>query len=176
MAYWVQELAKRLDVKEEAVRDELSRIREDGPAQIWNVQPGLVELVQAKSRKDILAERIASLVIKSPRNISLIDQDCLSCLPGHIQTILADLRQEKSLPETDFTNYLYLKAEAEEDEQIDCDQEIKICLREISNLEVKNKMNGISKDIKKAEGEKDANKVSDLIQKFKEVAGKLVNS
>jgi len=107
--------------------------------------------------------------------LSLVDEDCLAFVPENIRTVLADLRQQKSPQDANFANYLYLKAEAEEDEGIDCEAEIKSCLREIKNLEVRGRLDAISRDLKIAEEESDHGKVSDLMQKFKEISGKLIN-
>jgi len=78
---------------------------------------------------------------------------------------------EKLSPETiDYFNYLALKAEIEEIEEKDIEPEIKYCLKEIQHLGVKNKLDQISQEIKKAEEEKDSKKIEKLTQEFNEFA------
>jgi len=48
--------------------------------------------------------------------------------------------------------------------------EIQFCLKELSSLEIKSKLDLLSQEIKKAEGEKDAKKIEKLIQEFNQLA------
>ncbi len=63
-------------------------------------------------------------------------------------------------------NYLSLKAEVEELDLEDAKEEFKNCLREIKILEIKNKLDKFSQDIKKAEEEKDSQKIKKLLGEF----------
>ena len=74
--------------------------------------------------------------------------------------------KKKQEPVSDFFNYLALKAEIEEVEEKEIASEIQHCLREIDFLEIKNKLDQISKDIKKAEEDKDVKKIEKLTQEF----------
>ena len=177
-AYWVQELSKRLRVKEEAVEEEMRRTKTiyfpDGLLAAENITgPGPMVI---KTRKGLLQERVTSFVAKDPQNtLHLITDDCIALFEPKYRAILTDLKQQKPPDDTDLVNYLFLKAESEEEEGIDCQAEIITCLREIKNLEIKSRMDEISQSIKIAEDEKDVDKVPGLIQKFKETAGRLVN-
>ena len=176
-AHWIQELAKRLQVKEEAVEEEMKNTKVspgDSPPH-WGTVPQGPVFHAPKIRKDILAERIASLVIKNPQNLNLIDQACLARMPQNIQVILTGLQQQESPQDEDLLNYLSLKVEAEEDEEVDCELEIKTCLKELESLTIKSQLDEISQNIKKAEEEIDSDKVPGLIQKFKETANRLIN-
>lgn len=176
-SHWEQELAKKLGVKEEVIEEEMKKIKILEQEWLGPVmaEGSLVSTGPSRSRKDILAERVTSLLIKNPENINLVDEACVNCLPQNMQAVLADLRQQKQPQDIGLANYLALKAEIEEEEGIDCEQEIKTCMVEINNLDIKNQLDEISKDVKKAEEEKDFDKVSILIQKFKETADKLIN-
>jgi len=66
---------------------------------------------------------------------------------------------------TDRINYLSLKAEVEEDD-VSAEEEFESCLKEIKTLAVKDKLSEISQEIKKAEGEKNFEKVQELMQEF----------
>ena len=63
-------------------------------------------------------------------------------------------------------NYLSLKAEVEEVDLLDLKEEFKNCLKEIRILEIKNKLGQFSRDIKKAEEEKDLPKIKKLLGEF----------
>ncbi len=170
-SHWVQELAKKLHVREEIIEEEMKRVFV--AENITGPVPMLIKTI--KTRQELLGEKVASLFMKNPQSLNLIDEDFLAFMPPNIQTVLADLRQQKSPQDANFANYLFLKAEAEEEEGIDCETEIKSCLQEIRNLEVRGRLDVISKDLKIAEQESDPGKVSDLMQKFKEISGKLIN-
>jgi len=87
-------------------------------------------------------------------------------------------------------NYLLLKSEVEEDKSssspfanarvietagLEINEECKDCLREIKSLEIKNKLEQISQEIKKAEKEKDTKKINDLTKNFTDTATQLTN-
>jgi len=172
-AHWVQELSKRLGVKEEIVEEELKNVRLDvrdyNLPEILNPAP-----LPPKTRKDILEERVISLVLKEPQHLTLVNEDCFPYFSGHMQTILTNLRENRPLEESDFVNYLFLKAEVEEGE-FDSEAEIQTCLKEIEHLETKNKLDEISQEIKKAETEKELERVNNLTREFNKLANKLLD-
>jgi len=170
-SHWVQELAKRLDVKEEVVEEELKSAGK-APAPSFSESAPAEESLPRKTRKEMLEERIASLILKTPANLSLIAKDYFPYFSSRTQIILTG----KYLPEdADFVNYLSLKGDIEED-SFDCQQEIRTCLSEIKNLEIKNKLNEICRDIKKAEKEKDQKKINGLAQEFNKLSGELLEA
>jgi len=70
----------------------------------------------------------------------------------------------------DLFNTLYLQAEIEEIEKKEILPEIQFCLKEIQSLEIKNQLDQISQEIKKAESEKDFQKIEKLIQTFNQLS------
>ena len=170
-AHWIQELAKRLETKEEVVEGELKKVKVDRPEHSWLQSENPVSL-PPKPRKEILEERITSLVLKGPQNLNLVNEDYFSCFSPKFQTILTNLREQKPIEDKDYINYLALKAEVEESD-FDHELEMKTCLREIKNLEIKNKLDQISRNLKKAEQEKNLGKINNLTQEFNLLANKL---
>jgi DNA primase len=168
-SHWIQELARRLDVKEEVIEEELKKVSpgfQESPPEEETFSPS------PKTRKEMLEERIASLVLKSPENLGLIDKECLSCFSPQIQRILGG----QPTPEDEgFVSYLSLKGELEEEEDIDRQAEIKTCLREIKSLEIRNKLNEIWQNLKKAEEEKNLEETNNLTQEFNQLSNKLLN-
>ena len=167
-SHWIQKLARKLEVKEEVIEEELKSVNPvfSESFQEEEKAPSL----PTKTRQELLEERIASLALKSPENMELIDEECLGLCSSRIQRILGG----RSLPEDqDFVNYLFLKGEVEEGE--DCQAEIKTCLREMKSLKIKEKLNEICHNLKKAEEEQDTEKVDNLIRQFKQLSQKLIN-
>lgn len=186
-SFWTQELAKRLEVKEDDVREELKKIKLNQEFSILEEEEKPVELPQ-KSRKELLEERLVTLasISKSPENLEFITKEELNSLSPKMREIFTciknNLTDGKELevigmpPEyADLFNYCVLKAEFEEIEQKDIKPEIKNCLKEIKCMEIKNKLEQISQEIKKAEKEKDAKKINGLTKNFTDIATKLAN-
>lgn len=185
-AHWIQLLAKKLEVKEENVESELKKISQPRPE-----FPSLAEDVRIippqKTRKELMEERIVSLVLKSPSDIGLIEENYFNCFSSLVREVLTNLKNTPNvslanLPSVfgqaspqlaDLLNRLCFKAEFEDD-QIEPKQEIQTCLREIFSFETKNKLDCLSREIKKAENEKDFPRVSKLIEEFSKLSKELI--
>jgi len=181
-SFWLQKLSKNLEVREEDLREELKKAKLS--EEIYGLEPEEIITQPLKSRKELLEERIITLILKSPQNLNLIEKNFLPYFSPEIQEILTKLEKKenpnseffsypsaaKGEEETHLFDYLSLKAEVEEIEEKDIEPEIKICLKEIQSLEIKNKLDELSKKIKKAEEEKNSKKIEKLIQEFNEFA------
>jgi DNA primase len=176
-SFWIQELAKRLEVKEEDVAEELKKVKLT--EEIYGLEPEEIVNLPPKSRKELLEERILVLllVLKSPEVLKFIKEEEITFFKPEIQEILRKIKTniiEGSKFETmgfssqsaDLFNVLFLQAEIEEIADEDKIPEIKNCLKELRHLEIKNKLDEISKEIKKAEEEKDSKKIENLIKEF----------
>jgi len=171
-SHWIQELSKRLAVRDETIEEELKKVKTIAP----DAQPAAPVKIAPKQRSELLEERVAFLAMRSPNeSLELISEDCLQLFEPKIQTIFTSLKAQKELPQDDFINFLAFKAEVEEDEDLDCLQEIKTCLSQLKEMKVKNELGEISQALKKAEEEKDETKISYLIKKFKDRARELIN-
>jgi len=164
---WIKDLAETIEAKEEDVLVELNKIvvakSDFVPIQEAERKPTSA----LKTRKELLEEKLISLLAKTPKNIDLITQDDLKFFSlDAIKFIdyLQKNRQEKNKDLEDKINYLCLKSEIEED--VNPKEEIIYCFKELKSLKVKEKLSEICKGIKKAEKEKDFNKVQELIQQF----------
>lgn len=191
-AFWIQELAKKLEVKEESVEEELKKTKDLPPVYSGSEEgsegkENLLELKQ-KTRKELLEEQILTFILKSPENLDLIAEKEISFFSPQISQILTyfkksqdfptlssslgDPRQIKALQKNlpleliDLINYLSLKSEVEEVDLPDLKEEFKNCLKEIRILEIKNKLGQFSRNIKKAEEEKDLPKIKKLLGEF----------
>jgi len=167
-SFWVQELARKLGVKEEAVTEELKKVKLSEDA--LGLEPEEIVNLPSKSRKELLEEKLTALILRSPENFNLLNKNDLELFSPQISQIIGCFRKNKSLDKltselVGLANYLSLKSEIEE-EEIDAEAEFKDCLREFRCLEIKNKLEKISKDIKSAENEKKLGELGKLIQEF----------
>lgn len=162
-AFWIQELAKRLEVKEVDIEEELKKIPIiDSVSEVIKEKPLIAEA--SKTRREMLEERIIILILKSPQQINFLDKKA--------QAILTNIQKNNLTDDSSF-NRLSLKAEIEEFaetcsaiQEKDILPELQSCLREIEIIDIRNKLDKISKDIKKAEEEKDLKKIEKLTQEF----------
>ena len=172
--HWIQKLAKGLDTKEESIEEELKKVSPgfyDPPAAPSTNGAAGGPPAETKTRKEMLEERIASLVLQRPENRKFLDQECLGYLSPRIQNILAG---RPSPQDQDFVSYLLLKGEVEGGE-VDGKSEIQICAREIKALEIRNRMSRIRREIEKAEEKEDAEKVDILVKRFNQLSAKLIH-
>jgi len=176
-SFWIQKLARELEVEEGDIREELKKVKLE--ENLYGLEPEEIISLPPKSRKDLLEERLLTLVLRT--NPNLIDAKENPYLSQKGQEILMNLKKDKNFspdklsPETlDYFNYLALKAEIEEFEEKDIEPEIRYCLKEIQKLGVKNKLEQISREIKKAEEEKDSKKIEKLTQEFRQLSKELI--
>jgi len=163
---WIQDLARTLEVKEEDVSEELGKIRLDNLVDTRDVKQevGLKNQLKQKTRKELLEERLAILVIKFPEKLNLVKEDDFQLFSLQTKEILNCLKENK---QTDQINYLSLKAEVEPAFVEDAaGGEFEDCFKELKTLVIKDKLDKISQEIKKAEQEKNIDKVHELVQQF----------
>ncbi len=165
--FWIQSLTRVLGTKEEDILEELSKIN------FSQDEFGDKEVVSSpqKTRRELLEEYLLTLAFKRSENLNLVKEDdfVLLSLPT-IKLINCSLGKEKqeelSQELQDKMNYLFFKTEFLEIDSAQVEAEFKNCLQEIKTLALKNKLDDISKEIKKAEEEKNFEKVQELVHKF----------
>lgn len=168
--HWLQELAHKLGVREEVVEQEMEKTKIDQPNYYFpeNIQ---LRVPVKKTRKDILGERIVSLVLQDSQALELLNENHYNYLDSKLRDILDALKSGRPHTDAEFVNYLALRAEMEEG--IDGRQEIMACLKELENLEIKKKLDDLSYELKAAEYEKNMEKVDGLMKEFHQLANKL---
>jgi len=177
--YWIQKLAKELGAKEENIEEELKKVKLEGYSEVYGLEKEELENLPPKSRRELLEERLGTLVIKFPKiGTDAIDFEIIDLIGiPEIKIVLQEVKNnpnvdfgKTSIKATDVFNTLCLRAEIEEIEEKEILPEIQCCLREIRSIEIKNKLDHISKEIKKAEEEKDSKKIEKLSQEFNQLA------
>jgi len=175
---WIRDLAKTIGVKEEDVLEELKKVKisQDDFSRTYEAkEPELEIKLSPKTRKELLAERFAVLAIMKPKNLDLITEDDLKIFPVPFCQVINCFRKEGTSVEkippalNELANYLFLKAEVkefEEEPEINPEQECRECLKAIKTLSIKDKLEEISKEIRKAEDDKNSPKVQELLKEF----------
>jgi DNA primase len=169
--FWIQKLAKELEVKEENIEEELKKVKIE--REIYGLEPEEEINLPPKSRKELLEERLVTLILKDPQNLPLIEKNKLTYFSPQIQEILMKLNKDQKI-DSDFFNYLALKAEIEEIPKKEILPEIQFCLREIQILEIKNRLDQISQELKRAEIQKDSQKIEKLTQEFNQLSKDII--
>jgi len=166
-SFWINELAKRAELKEEAILAELKKVKIE--EEILGLEAEEIVNLPSKSRKDLLEERIATLILKDKKNMDVINKEDLDFFSPSIVKVIELFQKNLDMSDLDselknLVSYLSIKAEIEE--EIDSKEELKNCLKEFRCLQIKEKLDKISKDIKKAESEKNTKEVEKLFQEF----------
>ncbi len=193
-SYWITKLSELLGIKEEALLDELGKIKQDAPAVLKESEPEL-PVEDAKSRKKLLEEKIVALIAKNPNHIRMIDEAHYPLFSEMMVKFLQEIKKvveeraplqeaeiEKDLKmvfengqfDAEFKNMiaaLTLRPETEFTE--DSQDEISLCLLHLKNIELKNRLQKISDDIKEAEKENNIEKVNRLIEEFNKLTKEL---
>jgi DNA primase len=172
-SYWVNELAKKLDVKEETIEEEMRKVKIEGLSDAFGLEPEEIANLPQKSRRELLEESLLTLIIKSPASFGVIEKKSISYCSPASQEILEKL-EKKENPESDYFNYLCLRADAEEMEEKEIILEINNCLREIKEMEVRKSLEQLQKEIGKIEKE-DPQGADELLRQFKEKSSELNN-
>jgi len=169
---WLRDLAENLGVKEEDVLAELQKIKVDQTDMEIEDFIKKATALPRKTRKELLEERLALLIIKTPENLNRLVEADFCLFSSQTIKVINYFKENKppftgNLPEglADQINCLLFKAEIEEVDA-ETEKEFESCLRGIKNLVVRNKLDEISKEIKKAEEERDFERVQKLLQEF----------
>ncbi|MCX6719596.1 MAG: DNA primase [Candidatus Staskawiczbacteria bacterium] len=177
-SYWVQKLAEKLGVKEDAITDELRNIKQDNAVQPASAKASAgagKNNLSVEGRKNLLEDKIISLIFKDPENLNLIEETHLGLLCEKTKEFIKNVKNPEFVQSEeykDFLNTIALRAEVDfqEDPSAGSGQagsdEILLCLSELKDIYIRDRRSRISQEIKKAEQEKDLEKVNKLIGEF----------
>ena len=170
-SFWVQKLARELKVREADVLIELEKVKLE--EDVFGLELEEIINLPMKSRRELLEERLAILILKYPSAKDLISQEQIKRLAPIIQTVLTDSNLSEEAQ--NLFNYLSLKAEIEEMEEKEIIPEIQFCLKEILDMETRGNLGRLSKEIRQAEGERNQEKIAELSGQFNQLAKTLNN-
>lgn len=179
-SHWVGKLAYALNVKEEAILEELSGIRQEMPAE---QQAVIIEKIMPMGRKRLLEEKIVSLVIKNPENLDLIESSHYELFSAQGKSFFETIKKDNfqpgqdvvalfaSMPDMkDFLDQAVLRAELEEEGPEGNEKEFQLCLLQLKDIELRNNLNNMLGLIK---SEQDEHKKQELIKEFDKKAKEL---
>jgi len=171
-SHWIQKLSQKLDIREAAIIEELSRFERDPAAAGKNIRTAEIvkNNITAESRKKLIEDKIISLVVKDPENLNLVEELHYPLFCEETKSFLENLKNGGENT-SDIAPVVALRAEIEFEEDGEPGlpagrQEIQLCLALLKDINIREKRCKISEEIKKAEQEKDVEKVNSLIKDF----------
>jgi len=174
-SHWTQKLSRGLKVSEESVIQELKKVfQRDGrdytrtrPSQEQEISK---EIKREKTRKQVIEEKILSLISKSPAKLKLLNETHISLFSPRCKEALKCLETKKTELSPDMKEFLdVLSLRAEIEEESVPEKEFQICLNELITLSIKDKLEEISKNIQSAEENNDKKKIKELTEEFNKV-------
>ena len=179
-SHWVGKLAYVLNVKEEAILEELKGVKQEIAAGQAVVAE---EKIMPLGRKRLLEEKIVSLVIKNPENLNLVEARHEAMFSGQGNRFFETVRQNNIQPGQDFIalfagqpdmkdflEQAVLRAEIEEEGPEGPEKELQLCLLQLKDIELRNSLNNMLGLIK---SESDELKKQELIKEFDKKAKEL---
>ncbi len=181
-SHWIQKLAEALKVSQEAIVEELKKI---APKSEEISPESQVSPPAPKTRKEILEEKVVSLIFNSPQCLNYLEKEDLEVFSPQIKTILTCFKKEMPTNSQEIDKLikkleneseemknllLTLSLRAEIEKEPEPEKEIRICLKSLKEIATQNTLSQLSKEIQIAEAAGDEKKVKNLIQKFNRLA------
>ncbi|PIS34834.1 MAG: DNA primase [Parcubacteria group bacterium CG08_land_8_20_14_0_20_43_9] len=177
---WVKELANRLMVSEASVEEELKKYVPSA-ALIAEAPKEIRGQEVKKTRKDIIEERILSLLLNYPDGFAHLEDRHFGYFSPRIKEMIVKIGEieSKNFKEADFSDedkefldFSALKGEVEaEMEAVEkgtgIAEEIQVCLKELESLTIKRELEELSDKIRIAEQEGEKDEVEKLCKEFR---------
>jgi DNA primase len=171
--FWVKELAKRLEAREQDIEEELEKVKIEEEEII---QEKKEPLPPQKTRKELLEEKLLVFLLKLPEKVKDL-KDEIEFLSPFAKELVSKLsispqvKRESFPPEMqEQFDVLSLKSEIEEIAPEELELEFKLCKKEFLTLSIKEKLNEISKEIQEAEEKKETERLKNLLAKFNQLS------
>jgi len=159
---WIQKLSKRLRAREEDIREELGKIKSDGRMSHEDSKESCPPV--KKTRREMLEERLALLALKFPQDVAIISDKDLELFSPQIRELLSALKRGK-IPKSEVFNILSFRAEMEKLEKKDVQSEMNFCINSIRSLNLKEAIDELYLEIKRAEEKGDLKRVEQLTER-----------
>jgi DNA primase len=200
-SYWVQKLSQVLGIREEAIVDELAKVKVTRqPTEAAKEIPPTINdaKLSPQARRKLIEEKMVSLLLKNPDFITLIEQAHLYLFSDHIKKFLEEVKKyaekkgasDGKLQEdfkavfsanndaldldAELKNFLAaLTLRADVEYENDGEEEFLLCLLQLKNIELKNALTRLSEDMRSAEEKKDQTKVAQLMEQFNQLSKEL---
>ena len=173
-AHWIQKLAQELRVNEESVIEEMEKLQESSSrkrvdekepltlAEEVNQFPDRLFRMKKLERRvlALLAAKKLPTTLISPQQINLFSDLPKKVIQQWKKGRLTKMRERSR----ELDNFLNALAVEIDQEGVEVEKELTICLRELENLKIKEKLENLSEAIKKAE-EKHQDKILEKLTK-----------
>lgn len=170
-AHWVKEFAKELEIKEEAIWEEIKRISALQKEPIETEIPAEEEEVKPKSYQRLIEERLLMLLLKFPEEIKKVKKlPKFSFKEG--QELFETFQKQQAPPKElgDFLSLLELQFEVEKERgETDIKKEIEFCISSLFKILKEEKLKELTKELKEAEIVGDNEKISRLLKKLEKL-------
>lgn len=189
----VEEELKKVKILDEVLSHLPSHPVSQGSVEeeIYGIEPEERINLPPKPRKELLEERLLMMLLKSPQHLNLVEENKNLLISPKGREILINLKNNSkkfSAEGKEYFNYLSLKAEIEEvaDTSFHLSSqdakrpsaitekeilaEIQFCLKELQSLEIKNRLDQITQEIRKAESEKNSKRIKKLTEEFSQLS------
>lgn len=198
-SHWIQKLSEKLGIKEEVILQEMAQVNVvvEKPEEI--AVPMAAPENTERSRVQLLEEKILSLILRNPGDVLLIGEAHWPLFSDNVRQFLqkvaglvtakTPLNEEEIkkdfaglseggffdfVPDGEFKNFLAaLVLRADTEYQGDGKDEVTLCLFQLKQVELKNKLQAISQGIKEAEIAKDSQKAHHLMEEFNTLSREL---
>ncbi|TSC94139.1 MAG: DNA primase [Parcubacteria group bacterium Licking1014_1] len=172
-SHWLQKLSQKLGIREEVIIEELKKAKGASISKISQNTEGKTCL--PADRKKLIEEKIISLVLKDPENLNLIEELHNSFFSERTKKLIENLKNPLSASnDEELNNFLaVLSLRAEVDFEEDGQKEIQLCLLQLKNMSVREKLGEISDNIRKAEEARDFQRVNILMEEFNKIIREL---
>ena len=176
-SHWVQELAKKLNTKERFIEEELKKVKvqeKDSNIEISEASSPVI----VKNNKQLLEERLITLLFKKPENLDIANKETLPYFSETTKEIVNNFKNPKKISKefSDLLTTLSFKAELEQMEDDDILPEIEFCLKKIKSIELKKQLDQMSLQIRQAEQSNDSKKIDDLTEEFNKLTKKITTT
>ncbi len=178
-AHWIQKLSRDLQISEEAIFEELKKVKVENTA-VGFLEENLISTPEKKTRKVLLEEKILSITPQLSEKKSflsdLVDKETICAFSKENQEIFKilktqDFRKKTSENLREKLITIQLKAEVYPEENPE--KELQICLRELRQILIKEELKEISQNIKIAKDNGDSKKLPNLLEEFNNLTKKL---
>ena len=171
-AHWLSEIAYKLKIKETVLEEELKRISKFASSE--NLISGIAETNEVqpvkKSRAEMLFERLVYLLAQTPEAKPILEKLEVSKTPEMpITKIFLKFKNSQALDDSEqkLLDYIIFRNEVFDKPQ-DSEKEIQFCVQSLQIMSLKDELNKLAWQIRKAEKDKDDKVTQELIKKFQE--------
>ncbi|MDP2926952.1 MAG: toprim domain-containing protein, partial [bacterium] len=181
--FWLQKLSQEISAKEDDLIQEMAKIKLE--EDVFGLEPEEIINLPQLSRKDLIEERLITLLLKNRHCLDKISETDLDFFSPASRQLISLVTGSKDNEEM-FKNIASDTSTSEKLSQFllrseilgeispkDQDLDFYDCLREIKNMEIRSQLEVISQNLNAAEIQKDDEKSVFLLEEFRQLTKKL---